>query len=336
MARNDWSYSALAMLRRCNRQFFYSQIAASHHFTNPLRRKAFELKNTQNLSMWQGSVIDKVMEKYIMPSIADKEEIDFEKMANKAVTLAKEQYSFSKNKTYRDKSITKTKAGDSYCILDVHESGVKHTEDDIERVYDVVESIILNIPEIDFDEENMPLLDYLEQATFTAANVRKMFFEFEGIKVTPQIDLLAYINNKPVVIDWKVSQNVYSDYSRQLVMIGIALLADNKEKVKNAKANRLSPEDVSLFEVNLWNGEIKRHLFNKKEIAKTVDYIYLNSGDELYLTDGKKFNEINIVDFPITDKLSTCHTCKFKILCRHLLLNNFQYDEAKYNQLVQN
>jgi len=336
MARNDWSYSALAMLRRCSRQYYFSQVAASHHFTNPLRRKAFELKQTQNLSMWQGSVVDKVMEKYIMPSISDGEEIDFEEMAQKAVDLAKEQYNFSYNKKYKDKSINKTKAADSYCILDIHESGVSYTQDDIEAVYDAVESIINNIPEIYLDEARMPLLDYIQQATFIAANVRTLFFEFEGRKVTPQIDLLAYINGKPVIIDWKVSKNKNSDYSKQLVMIGIAVLADNREKVKNNKARKFRAKDISLLEVNLWDGEVKRHSFSEDIISETVDYIFLNSKDEFYMTNGRDFNQIDIADIPMTDKSSTCSTCKFRILCRSLLLNNFQYDEAKYNKLVQN
>ncbi|HYQ58532.1 MAG TPA: PD-(D/E)XK nuclease family protein [Draconibacterium sp.] len=336
MARNDWSYSALTMLRRCSRQYYFSQVVASHHFTNPLRRKAFELRQTQNLSMWQGSVIDKIMEKYIMPSISEGEEIDFEKMAQKAVDLAKAQYDFSLNKKYRDKTINKTKAADLYCILDIHESGVSYTQNDIENVYDTVESILNNIPEIYLDEARMPLLDYLQQATFIAANVRNLFFEFEGRKVAPQIDLLAFINGKPVVIDWKVSKNKNSDYSKQLAMIGIAVLSDNRKKANDNEVRKFHATDVTLLEVNLWDGTIKKHEFNQDVISETVDYIFLNSGDEFYMTNGKDFKQINIADIPITDKPSTCSTCKFRNLCNLLLQNNFQYDEAKYNKLVRN
>ena len=99
----EWSYSALSTLRKCNRMYYFQYLAPTHHFKNPLRRKAFELKKSKNLMMWRGAVIDKVMELEIMPKIKDKQPIDFNLIAESAVALAKRQFKFSELQLYKIK-----------------------------------------------------------------------------------------------------------------------------------------------------------------------------------------------------------------------------------------
>src|SRR5690606_8008765 len=104
----SWSYSAVNTLRQCNRKYYFSNILATHGRKNPMRRKAYELKKMQTLTMWKGSLVDKFMEKTIIPAIKAKQSLDFELLAQEAVELAQRQFLFSKAKGYSDAFLKKS------------------------------------------------------------------------------------------------------------------------------------------------------------------------------------------------------------------------------------
>src|SRR5215469_14313730 len=52
-----WSFSTDKLFRRCQRQFFFREIAAHHSQKEPWRREAFVLKQLKTLELWRGSVI---------------------------------------------------------------------------------------------------------------------------------------------------------------------------------------------------------------------------------------------------------------------------------------
>ena len=326
----EWSFSALNTLRKCNRMYYFQYIAASHHFTIPLRRKAHELKKSKSLLMWRGSVIDKIMEDEIISRIGDKMPVDYEVMAEAAVELAKRQFSFSENRLYKIKENSENKIGEDYCILDVHESNVSYQAEDLLKVYASIKEIISGIPKIVMPDGKL-LINYLEEASFIAPNVRKWNFEFENLKISPQIDLFMIVGSQAVLLDWKVSESVVSDYSRQLIIEGITVFDTYRKKAAAGKAKRFSFSDIRLFEVNLLKQVVKEHLFTKKIADECIDYIYLNSQDIQLLTEGKTFNQLEIDDFPITDKEETCLFCKYRSLCTDLIKNNNQYNETTFN-----
>lgn len=49
-----WAYSTVNTLRQCNRKYYFSQVLATHGRKVPVRRKAYELKNMQNLTTQGG------------------------------------------------------------------------------------------------------------------------------------------------------------------------------------------------------------------------------------------------------------------------------------------
>lgn len=327
----EWSFSALSTLRKCNRMYYFQYLAPSHHFKNPFRRKAHELKKSKNLLMWRGSVIDKVMETEIMPRIIKRQTIDYNVIAEAAVQLAVFQFKFSEEQLYKIKGNAEYKVGDDYCILDVHDANVSYTEADLARVYSSIKEIILGIPKIIMPDGKTKLTNYLGKASFAVPNLRKWSFEFENVKIKPQLDLFMIVDNKAVVLDWKVSESEVSDYSRQLVIGGITVFDTYRKKEERKEAKKFSFSDIKLLEVNLFKQEVKEHAFNKKVVDECIDYIYLNSEDVIMLTEGKPFEQLDIEDFPITDKDETCLFCKFRPLCSNLITNNNQYDETTYN-----
>jgi hypothetical protein len=330
MGKLEWSFSALSALRRCNRMYYFQYLAPSHHFTYPFRRKAHELKKSKNLLMWRGSVVDKIMEIEIMPRIKEKQIIDYNNVADTAVELAKRQFNFSERKLYRVKENSESKVGADYCILDIHEANIPYTEEDLDKVYSSLREIITGIPKIKMPDGKTMLTDYLAKATFIAPNLRGWSFEFENVKISPQIDLFMFVENKAVVLDWKVSESDVSDYSRQLVICGITVFDIYRRKAAEGKGKKLSFADIRLLEVNLFKQVAKEHPFTRQIVDECIDYIYLNSNDVDMLTEGKSFEQLNIEDFPITDKEGTCFFCKFRPLCSNLITNNNQYDEKTY------
>lgn len=330
----EWSFSALSTLRKCNRMYYFQYLAPTHHFKNPLRRKAFELKKSKNLLMWRGSVIDKVMEIEIMPRIKDKLPLDFNAIADSAVALAKRQFHFSEQQLYKIKENSESKVGADYCILDIHDANVPYTEEALLNVYSSIREIIMGIPSIVMPDGKMLLLEFISRASFIVPNLRYWSFEFENIRISPQLDLFMFVDNKAIVLDWKVSESALSDYSRQLIIGGITVFDTYRKQALENTGRRLGFDDIRLIEVNLFKKETKEHVFNKKAVDECIDYIYLNSEDVEKLTEGKSFDNLNIEEFPITDKESTCVFCKFRPLCKNILLNNNKYDEKAYNDAL--
>ena len=327
-----WTYSESNVFRQCRRKFFFSEVLPNHHQNDALRRKAFELKNTLNLKMWAGTVVDKYLSNELIATIRQSQPLDFDRFAKQAVALAQAQFNFSARGLYRQ--MTKEAAGMDYCILDIHELGQPYTPDDLDNVYVIIRQAILNIPNIRMPNGQL-LLDYLQQAFSVYPDVTTRYTRIEEAFVAPQIDLLAYVQGKPVVFDWKVSLSETSDYSRQLVIIGLTILRHRNLTKKDKRPYQHS--DIRLFEVNLIQegGYVREHVFNLERANDILDDINLSSGDIRQLTQDRLPKAIPITDFPGNEHGGyLCDTCPFYTLCTFLNMHNNQYDENAYAEFV--
>jgi hypothetical protein len=331
----DWNISKLTTLRQCHRKFYFAYELANFNFKHPLRRKAFELGQCKTLEMWQGTLIDEFFTKTILPIYQKKKVPNFEVLAEQIVEIAKSQYRFSSNKYYKEQDVSKSVAGNDYLILNNHEQGLVYSDQEISTLYENIKNIILRIPDYPSPEKGKTLHEYLASSTGLLANIRKWSYQFGEVRIKPQIDLVRYKGKIKHVIDWKVSNSNVSDYSDQLHLAGIIAF-------HNIKNNHLSkgwdiPEmsEVSLFEINLMNGEIKEHLFTKETTALALNKVFMHKDAQEELSQSKDWTELSIEDYETTDKKETCNFCKYKPLCIHLIKNNYQYDEQKYYKLVQ-
>lgn len=332
---HKWDISTVNTLRQCNKKYYFGSVLANFHHTNRLRRKAFELKNMQNLSMWPGSVVDKIMETQVMPLIIDNQEINFREIADTAINLAKKQLKFSKNGWYKDPDVSKTEAGEDYCILDIHEIGTPYTEVDLMNVYSKIAQAILNIPNIKLPNSNKFLIEYLREAKNILPNVTTWSFQIEDYRISPQMDLVMYHNYKPVVIDWKVSESFVNDYSKQLIICGLTVFFTRQKKVESEGKIPFQYSDIKLFEVNLLKAEMKEHRFTEERANDLIDYINLTGSDMALLSEELTSSINDITNFELTDNEGTCEFCNYRSLCENLLLNNNQYDEKSYTEFVQ-
>ncbi|PUZ30548.1 PD-(D/E)XK nuclease superfamily protein [Chitinophaga costaii] len=326
----NWSYSTVNTLRQCNRKFYFASLLATHGRKNPLRRKAYELKSMQNLKMWAGSVVDKFMEIVIIPAITNKEDLFFDRLADRAVKMAEEQFKYSKFGFYKDPSQKKGDANSTFCILDIHEIKAPYTEEELASCYATIHQAILRLPEIRLPDGSL-LIDYLKAANSLTPNVNNWLVQIAKARLKPQIDLLGMYNWKPIIIDWKLSASHVSDYSRQLVICGIAVYL---KRLENPEKKPWTHEDIKLYEVNLLKGIVKQHEFTEDKVNDLINFINLTSSD-IQLLIGSEGSEAVIEDFELTDDEGHCKNCNFQGLCSYLLINNNQYDEKSYIESIQ-
>lgn len=313
-------------------QFVLSQELAQHN-GKPLKRKAFELKNMLNFQMWQGKVVDKIVEIEIIPLLQNNRPIHFETIADKAEQLAKKQFNFSSEQYYKD--VSKTEAGNAYCILDVHEVLKPYEEIEVEKVYQTIRQSILNFPETIMPNGKETLLEFLQRRPGRLIpNVENwMNFRFFDTYISPQIDLVFHLKNSSIVIDWKVSDSFLLDAAHQLEVCGIAVHNHIQSK-GHPFGKAIGYGDIHLLEVNLLKKEVKRHEFSLEIANQERDYINLSNQDFELMTKGKTWNEIELSQLDRTENINACAMCRFRTLCSYLITNQFKYDESSYSQFV--
>lgn len=325
----DWSYTTSNTMRQCQHKFAIGHLLATHGRKEPVRRKAYELKQMQNLKMWVGSVVDKFMETVVIPLIAAKQDLNFDTLAEQAIKMAEEQFRFSKLGAYKDPSLKKGEVSTSFCILDIHEVKAAYSEEELAECYATIRESVLNLPLLRMPDGKL-LIDYLREANSLRANVNDWLVYIERARLKPQMDLLALHNWKPVVMDWKLSASHTSDYSRQLIICGITVFLKRLESGKTPYRY----EDIKLYEVNILKGEVKEHLFTEEAASDLINYINLTSSDMYLLM--QQYNGVSDLDeFEFTDEEGHCRLCNFQPLCSYLLNNNNQYDEKSYTESLQ-
>ena len=100
--------------------------------------------------------------------------------------------------------MSKTKAGEEFLVLDIHESGIPYSEADISEVYATVRDIIFQIPDYGSPEAGKSLDEYLRTSGFLRPDIKSWQFQFGDMRIKPQIDLVRYRSKTIHVIDWKV------------------------------------------------------------------------------------------------------------------------------------
>ncbi|SMC54011.1 hypothetical protein [Pedobacter nyackensis] len=333
----EWNVTKLSAVRQCHRKFYFGYEASNFHFTYPFRRKAFELSKMQSLKMWQGSLVDFAITSMIIPVYKRKKKPEYAQVANGLVELAKRQFDFSKNRYYHLPELSRTEVGNDFLILDIHENGVDFLQDDVDQVYDTIHRIVLAFPDYPSPDSDKSMDEYLSSARYLRADVRYFEFDFDGVIIKPQIDLVRHNGKMADIIDWKVSDQDNADYSRQLILEGIVSYHYLKNWYQEKGWTPLPQmKDFSVYEINLLTGVVKAHPFTVENTAIALDDVYALREEQDILSQNKKWDEVDLEkDYQSTDKTETCMMCKFKLLCKHLVLNNFSYDEDKYSKLVQ-
>lgn len=322
-----WSISTILTYRVCPRKFYLAHILADARAKDPLRRQAHWLKKTINLEMWAGVLVDKAINAWVIPKLAQKQVPDFTQVEELAIDMARRQFAFSKQHRYRTES--ESKAGDNFLILDIHELGAAYEKADLELVSHRVRQAIRNLPTLTLPNGQL-LLDFLLAADWLLANVQDRHIVIGKANINPQIDLLVGYPSRQIVFDWKVSDSKTANYERQLLVIGTLIY--RKRKQEGGWAYQFS--DIQLLEANLLNGHVKEHVLGEDTYQQTVDYITLTATDVDLMRASRKPNQIPIDEFAFTESDYACNTCPFYSLCNYLYQQPDEFNPAHYAEFV--
>lgn len=315
-----WSYSTHVTMRRCQRLLVFGHSMASHAARDPERREAYILKQLRPLSVWQGSLVHEVLAtQFLADNIRAGRPVDAAALAATAHDLARRQFAFSAARRYRQPGQTKRAAGDEYCALFEHEYGREVPAEALAALHVTLARCFEHLA------SQVELLAMLQAGHQHEAEV-SLTFRLGALRLptaTATLDLVFLRpNGQPAIIDWKVAGSETSDYARQLLVYALAV----------ARCGRWPgaiPEAIELYEVNLLTNRVRQHPVSADRLDEAEDFVYRGLMELNALVGKRKFEELDLNDFEVAERPTTCFHCSFGPLCVRLLEETSRPVEAE-------
>jgi hypothetical protein len=298
-----WSFSTDKLFRRCQRQFFFREIAAHHSLKEDWRREAFVLKQLKTLELWRGTLIHEGVQHYVVPALKKGDALDWNQLIEQTLQRARAQLAFSEQKRYREHGIAK---GDheNFCALVPHETGIGVSPEEFDDVCSKIRTAF----------QNLATLPDLWQGLLGRQDCepeKKIWVEFDDIKIMVQIDLLFERSlGHPTIIDWKSYElGGDTDARLQTVLYGWAVWRSK------LFSDLHQPENIELLECQVQEGVVIKHECSQDIFDELEDYLYRSLNRIYSLCQSKKLAEANLQDFAFTDNPNNCEHCVFRQLC---------------------
>ncbi len=299
----QWSFTTDKLSRRCQRQLFFSEIAAHHSPKEAWRREAFILKQLKSLEMWRGTVIHEGIQHYLVPALKKGDALDWNQLAEQTVQRAVAQLAFSEQKRYREPGIAKGKH-ENFCALIPHETGKGVSKEEFDEVCAKIRTAFQRL-------ETLSDLWRILLGRKDCEAEKKIWVEFDEVKIMVQIDLLFERSlGHPTIIDWKSYElGGDTDARLQTALYGWALwkskLFDDLHK----------PENIELFECQVQDGVVIKHECSLEVFDELEDHLYRSLNRIFSLCRSKKLSDARLQDFAFTDNPNNCEHCAFRQLC---------------------
>jgi len=302
----QWAFTTDKLFRRCQRQFFFRQIAAHATASEAWRREAFILRQVKTLELWRGTIIHEGIEKFLIPALRTGGPILWDEITTRTLQRAHDQFAFSEQRRYREPGIIKSNCPD-FCALAPHEAGETISSQDLENMFVSIRTAFERLSGLTqlwkrFSEEHL-----------WEAEV-PLWVQFHDVSIKVQIDvLIERSRNQVTIIDWK-SYDVGGDTDARLqtALYGWAILRSKRYGVHR-------PEDVELLECQVQEGTIVEHESSQEVFDELEDYMYRSVQRIFSLCHSKKLSEARLEDFAFTDNSNNCEHCTVRPLCVAML-----------------
>lgn len=298
-----WSFSADRCFRRCQRQYYFREIAAWHNSKNPIRREAFLLKQVKTFELWRGQLVHQAIEHFVVPALQEGRAIDWQAVIKETLAMAERQFEFSARHRHREKGVSKSQYPLEYCALACHEEGQELNRGDVDAVLDSCKKALQNLEGMDsFWRHVLGRGKYFCEVSIVVS--------YEGARIEAKPDLLFFRGyGQPTIVDWKVYENVSgSDARLQEALYAWVLCRHDKWKVARA-------EDVELIEVQLLENTVGRHSLSAELFDELEDRIYRSVNDIKALTGGNDFAEQDLAEFGYAHSPNSCSYCSVRKQC---------------------
>lgn len=294
-----WSYSTSKMFRRCQRQWFYHDRYANAVTKDPQRNYAFALKKLTTVSQWRGMIVDQVLSKQLVPSLAQSSTLTLPDLKRLSLDCFDRQFACARRHPITDRSFRPRDEPD-FAAFHCLEYGPGLDEDEVARARADVLLAMENLFKL---TELRTLLKTAQHRT--VQHVLRQPFGGMNARGIPDL-VLYYRDGPPVIIDWKVHALGELDAWQQLGIYALLAAAQRTGTV---------PEEIRLLEVQLLLGEIREHRLEAEDVERLRDYIADSVETMLLAVDGQQLDEFKPQDFPRAQHAETCAHCSFVRLC---------------------
>jgi PD-(D/E)XK nuclease superfamily len=302
----DWSFSMERGFRRCQRQAFFRNFAASHNARDSFRRECFLLTQLKSIDLWQGLLVHRGIELFVVPGLQGGHSIDWDRTTEATVTIAKQQLDFSRARRYREEKMSKTKAGDEYCALLCHEEGRDVTPAEWDETTGKIERAYKNLAAMDE-------LWQIIRGRGKYFHEVPIHLKYDGANIAVRLDLLCFNAGKPVIIDWKLSESMGgSDARLQMGLYAWALCQSASWAVHRM-------EDVTLLEVQLLTPALVCHQVDEEAAVALENRIFRSLSEIRSLCGDRGYSELDVNDFALARNPNSCAFCPFKRPCQESL-----------------
>ncbi|MBS1790516.1 MAG: PD-(D/E)XK nuclease family protein [Acidobacteria bacterium] len=299
--------SGIRQFRRCQRQWCYDALIASHSAKDGTPgREAHLLSQLQSIAAWRGSIVDQVITRRLIPALKKGWAVTPAKLHQYADSVFDEQLSFARQNRMREPGMTKV---DNFAAFAAVEYGPPVKNEELERARAEIKQALSNLFEM------KDLLVRLQSATHLVPQ-RPLTFPHLQVSFKAVPDLIAFFDDKPpLIVDWKVHARGVHDYRLQLAAYAIALTRCDPHDDFPASLSEYSPTQFDLLEVQLLTKQQRQYWLSEDEIAEVDDYIAEAAVEMLMLIDGKAKNKTDPLDFPVTTNPELCRWCSFRRIC---------------------
>jgi PD-(D/E)XK nuclease superfamily len=300
----DWSFSADRCFRRCQRQYYFREIAACHNAKKaPIRREAFLLKQIKPFELWRGLLVHEAIQRFVIPGWERGEDVDWSAVTEDAVSMAARQFEFSAGRRYREEGVSKSAFPGEYCALAVHELGDEVDPSEIETVHNEIRTAFANLSEMD------ELLSHVAGRNRYWAEL-PLTVKFDGVNIQARVDLLFFRSfGEPTIVEWKTYDGIADgDAHLQTALYAWLLCRHERWRVNN-------PAAVERIEVQLLRGEVHRHRPVEDDFAELEDRLYQNIDEIRSLCGDHRYDELDLSEFAFAENPNSCRFCVFRQLC---------------------
>jgi hypothetical protein len=304
-----WSFSSGRLFEKCQRAWFYKSHVASATSLNPLQREAYLLSKLQSISAWRGRIVDEVISSRIVPALKKGWNLEKQAILQYARLLFDDQRSFAKANSIRQEGMSQAKAGRSFAAFYVVEYGIGVKRDDLVRAWQEIKQALSNLIEM------RKLLEDLRQAERLISQ-RSLTFSVLEAKARAVPDLIVFfVDQPPLIVDWKVHAFANRDYRLQLAAYALALVRSSPHQDFPASLAQYEPEDVRLIEAQLLRNVLRPYKLIPNDIDGLENHI-VDSFMEMNLAMGESpTKSLNAFDYPVTEYAGVCEQCPFRKLC---------------------
>ncbi len=306
----EWSISKSKLFSKCQRKWYYYTLVASPTSIDPLRKQAHQLKQLQSISAWRGTIVDNVIQHFLVPEIKRHHIPPQEGVLNYANGLMDRQIAFGKERKHLCAEICKSNSPDFCAFFDL-EYGSCLDEGKLETAKQEVVTSLKNLLNSDF-------LRTIVQDNLYVIAQRELGYPLEdGVQVSCTPDIVVFFKDKaPLIADWKVHVFGTTEAWLQLGIYAVALFKAKPHKDFPTDALQMkSPSEIRMVEYQLLKNSQRDYSLSSEDVADIEDYAFETAVQMKRLVNGRKYPDIDVNLFQTTRSPQDCEKCGFKKLC---------------------